>query len=240
MDANVPHRFSDEQAKAILARAIEIDAGAPMTTMDDLRAIAAEIGVSPASLQVAVQEQTTTMAVRRIVAARRAVTAVAGLGIPMGLAAGWLLSSGTGLAMLGLSGVWLVASGGLVVLEGPTATLRSFHLKNAALWAGITVGSLVSIALSDGEIALMSAWMTAAWCVRGWITSGILGSAAVVAVRRARGPESRDRDSDVATSKPADGSRWARVAKQLRDWITRPLQRSAEQVPITRRRVASA
>lgn len=50
MTDKLPDRFTDEHARAILARAIEIDARTPMTTTEDLRAIAAEIGVSPAAL----------------------------------------------------------------------------------------------------------------------------------------------------------------------------------------------
>ncbi len=57
MSNDTTGRFSDEQAKAILARAIEIDSRAPMTTSDELRAIATEIGVSQASLEAALREQ---------------------------------------------------------------------------------------------------------------------------------------------------------------------------------------
>src|SRR5687767_6704802 len=134
MDADIPQRFSDEQAKAIIARAIELDARAPMTTVNDLRAIAAEIGVSPASLQAALHEQGTTPQTARAVATRRAATVI-GMGVPIGLAAGWLLNSGHPLASLGVLGLGLAASSGLLVVQDASATLRSFHLKNAALWA---------------------------------------------------------------------------------------------------------
>lgn len=247
MDADTPQRFGDEQAKAILARAIEIDARTPMTTMDDLRAIAAEIGVSPASLQAALQEQTATLEARRVAATRPGAMAAAGVGVPLGLVAGWLLSSGMGsgigLATLGLSALGLAATGGLIALRGATATLRSFHVTNVALWAGIAAGSLASVMLSGGEVARVPAMMAVAWCVRSWVASAILGSAAVVAVRRSRRPEGPDRDPNVAeTSRPVADSRWVRVAKRALAWITRPLRQGAARMPLplTRRRVASA
>jgi hypothetical protein len=54
-------RFSDDEARAILARAIEIESRAPLTTIDDLRAVAADVGVSAASLEAALREQTTAL-----------------------------------------------------------------------------------------------------------------------------------------------------------------------------------
>jgi hypothetical protein len=40
MTMTTPEHFSDEQAKAIIARAIELDALEPTTTADELRALA--------------------------------------------------------------------------------------------------------------------------------------------------------------------------------------------------------
>ena len=44
-------RFHEEQVRAVLARAIELDAQAPLTTVDELRAIAVELGVSHSALE---------------------------------------------------------------------------------------------------------------------------------------------------------------------------------------------
>ena len=90
-DDSVRH-FNDEQARTVLARAIEIDARAPLTTIDDLRAIAAEIGVSQASLDAALREQTTALEQRRVTGGQRAATIIAASGVPLGLAAGSLLA----------------------------------------------------------------------------------------------------------------------------------------------------
>jgi hypothetical protein len=224
MSDDTAGRFSDEQAKAILARAIEIDSRAPMTTSDELRAIATEIGVSQASLEAALREQSPAVETRRMIASRRAATAVAAGGIPLGLAAGAALVSGIDMAILaaaGVTGVGFVASGALVVLQGSAGTLRSFHLRNLALWGGVAAGSLVSVVLlGDGGAPL--AVLIAAGSVRRWFVSSILGSAAVVAVRRARRPESPDTDQGVtADSEPTGAGRWPRAAKRLLDWITR-------------------
>jgi hypothetical protein len=207
-------QFSDEEAKAILARAIEIDSRAPMTSVDDLRAIATELGVSEASLEAAVREQTTALATRRTIAGQRPAILIAASGMPLGLAAGALLASGTALVGLGLMGLGLVASASLIALQAATATHRSFHLKNAALWSGIAAGSVMALAMATGEVTRMSVLITAGWCIRGWFTSSVLGSSALVAIRRSRPPEDRGHDQDSMGREPG-GRRWARVAKRL-------------------------
>ena len=230
MDADSPYHFSDEQARAILARAIEIDARAPMTTLDDLRAIASEIGVSPASLDAAIGERTSAEAGRTDAGARIA-TAFAGLGVPLGMGAGWLLASGTGPGMLGVSGIWLAASAGVVVSHGATVNLRSFHLRNSALWIGVLAGSLASAWLVGGDAARLPVVMAVGWCIRGWVTSSVLGSAAVVAVRRARRPRDRDGDSASAEASGRQArSRWARIADQLLAWMPRQGMAIAEKL----------
>jgi hypothetical protein len=246
MNGRLPTHFSDEQARAILARAIEIDSRAPTTTTDDLRAIAADIGVSPAALEAALREQTIAIDARGIVASRRAATTVAAAGVPLGLVAGWLLGSGADLATLaltgiGLKGVGLIASGGLVVLQGATGTLRSFHLRNSALWAGIAAGSLASIALLGGGLTTVPALMTAGWCLRSWITSGVLGSAAVLAIRRARRLDGPGPEREIVETAPLTRrGRWARVAKQVVEWITRPPRRDVEHVGLPSGQLNSA
>jgi hypothetical protein len=189
-----PDRLDDEQARIILARAIEIDARGPFTTLDQLRHIAAEIGVSPASLETALQEQRAALRAPHhgpdVPAARK----IAALGVPLGLLAGSLIASGSMLAVMSIMGVGLVASGLLAIYESPRASLRSFHLKNTVLWGGALVGSVASaMLLTDGadRTALLVA---GAWCVRTWIASGVLGSATILAVQRSR---RRDDDADA-------------------------------------------
>ena len=223
-------RFSDEQAREILARAIEIDSRAPMTTTDDLRAIAADIGVSQASLEAALREQATALEARRATTAQRGANAVAASGIPLGLVAGSLLTASTPEAALGLMGVGLAglaASGGIVALTGPRGTLRSFHLRNLALWGGAAAGSVVSLALTGGELAVTPAFLTAMWCVRRWIEASVVGSVAVVALRRARRPEGADPDPQAGQpAEPVAQGRWSALAKRIHGWMTRPLRRN--------------
>ena len=92
-------RLSENQGEAILARAIELNARNPTTAVDAPRAIASDIGVSPTSFEAALREHGGVGQSRRAIAGIRASTVVAGLGVPLGLAAGALLaatSSSTG------------------------------------------------------------------------------------------------------------------------------------------------
>jgi len=214
-------QFSDDQARAILARAIEIDARGPMTSMDDLRAIASEAGVSPAALEAALHEEASVTA-RRATIHRRSATVIAAAGVPIGFVAGSLLALGNGQSVISLVGpglVALLASAGLVALQGARGTLRSFHLKNVALWGGVAAGTLVSVALTDGELTRFTVLTTAGWCVRQWVTSSIIGSAAVVAVRRAGGANDPDAGAPPS-AEPVRVTRWAALAKRVRDWVT--------------------
>ena len=227
-------RFNDEQAKAIITRAIELDARAPTMSADELRDIASEIGVTRESLEAALHEHAVALQARQLVAGRRAATAVSSLGVPMGLAAGALIQPGSvsgALTALGMMGVALIASGALVVLQGNSATLRSFHLKNAALWGGVAAGSAVSGVLLGSGIGIPAAMLIAAsWSFRGWVATSILGSAAMIAIRRALrsdgpGPE----PAMVEDSVPRGRSLLARAAKRALGWLTRPFRREAEQ-----------
>ena len=196
MSAIEPDEFSDEQARVILARAIEIDARGPLTTLDQLRHIAAEIGVSPASLEAALQEQRAGLRAPHHGPALPAARKIAALGVPLGLLAGGLITSGSMLAVMSIMGVGLVASGLLAIYESARASLRSFHLRNTVLWGGALVGSVAS-AMLLGEGGDRTALLVAgAWCVRSWIASGVLGSATILAVQRSR---RRDDDVDAPT-----------------------------------------
>ena len=241
MSDEIEKRFSDDEARAILARAIEIESRAPLTTMDDLRAIAADVGVSPASLDAALREQTTALDQRRAAADERAATIAAASGVPLGLAAGALLTaaSASGAAALGLLGLGLgglAASGALVAFHGARGTLQSFHRKNLALWSGVAAGSLASAVLMDGEVSRMPVLIAAGWSLRGWVATSILGSAAMIAVRRARrpsGPDAGDGRPDVSDAS-GDG-RWTAIAKRVRGWIGQPLRRGIVRGAGTRR-----
>ena len=228
MSDGTEKRFSDDEARAILARAIEIESRAPMTTIDDLRAIAADVGVSPASLEAALREGTTAVESRRATADERAATIAAASGVPLGLAAGALFTAGTGGAAVGLLALGLgglAASGALVAFHGASGRLASFHRKNLALWGGVAAGSLASTVLMDGEVTRLPMLIAAGWSLRGWVATSILGSAAMIAVRRARRPADHDSDGGRTSISEASGEgRWTALVKRMRGWIERPLQ----------------
>lgn len=189
-----PDHLNDEQARSVLARAIEIDARGPFTTLDQLRHIAAEIGVSPAALETALQEQGSGRRAPHPVAASPAARKIAAMGVPLGLVAGSLIASGPMLAVVSIMGVGLVVSGLLAIYESARASLRSFHLKNTLLWGGALVGSVASAMLLSSGSERTSLLVAAAWCVRTWIASGVLGSATILAVQRSR---RQDDDADA-------------------------------------------
>ena len=232
MSDDTDKRFSEDEARAILARAIEIESRAPLTTIDDLRAIAADVGVSAASLEAALREQTTAIDQRRATADERAATIAAASGVPLGLAAGALFTaaSASGTAALGLLGLGLgglAASGALVAFHGARGTLPSFHRKNLVLWSGVAAGSLASAVLMDGEVSRMPVLIAAGWSVRGWVATSVLGSAAMIAVRRARRPSGPDSDAGRTDFSYASGEgRWTALTKRVRGWIGQPMTRS--------------
>jgi D-alanyl-D-alanine carboxypeptidase len=234
--------FSDEQAKAILARAIEIDARAPTTSPEELRALATEIGISPASLDAAIREHSTAVATRRDRAGQITATKLAAMGVPLGIATGALLVSASGPTAVGTVGLGLVsllASAGLIALQGSSRTLRSFHAKNLALWSGIAAGSLAVVVLAEGDVARLSAVMAISWSIRSWIASSVLGSAAVIAVRRARNPEGSDPGATPPENSANVGGRLARMAKRVIAWITRPPQGAPMRIAFSRGRAVT-
>ena len=237
-------RFSDDEARAILARAIEIESRGPMTTMDELRAIAAEVGVSPESFEAAVRERWTALETRRATADRRAGTVAAASGVPLGLAAGALLAAGTGAATLGLLALGLgglAASGAIVAFHGAIGTLPSFHRKNLALWGGVAAGSMTSVVLMDGEVTRIPMLIAAGWSLRGWVASSVLGSAAMIGVRRARRPSDPDDDARrTEIAETSGGGRWATLARRVRGWIGEPLQHGVARTARATARLRSA
>ena len=206
MNELTPSTFTDDEMRTILARAIELDRH-HVLTLDQLRAIAAEIGVSETALTRAIQEEAThrpraDWASRGAVVARRLVT----LGVPTGAIAGALMASGPAIAVVGVMGIVLVVSGALALYESESGTLRSFHLKNLALWGGALAGSIASATLLSGAGDRAPLLLAGAWCVRGAITSGILGSATMLAAHRARRAAHVDSNPSSTAPTAAGGS----------------------------------
>ncbi|MEX1182195.1 MAG: hypothetical protein WEF86_03100 [Gemmatimonadota bacterium] len=188
MSGSEDTRFDEDQVRAVLSRAIALDARGAMTTVDDLRAIAGELGVSQASLDAALRERGEQPSRHRSFG--QSATAVAVLGLPLGAAAGIALSTlpimQAALALNVAGAAGLVASGAILVLLRSRATLRSFGIRNLALWGGYAAGGLAAIALFGGQTAFELPWLLPlGGAARGFATAMVLGTAGVLAIRRA-------------------------------------------------------
>ncbi|MEX2284195.1 MAG: hypothetical protein WEE89_17035 [Gemmatimonadota bacterium] len=239
MNNRTPDRFSDEQAKAILARAIDLDHRAPTMSADELRAIAADVGISPASLEAAMREEKTALVVRRVVTSRRATRLILGASLPLGAVVGAglgnltpALGPGWFIAMAAM-GAGLVASAALVVLHDSGSKLRSFLFRNSVLWGGIGTAGIATLALFESG-ARMPAAVIISWTIRSLITSTVLGSAGVLAVRRARRIEDAQPGDSSGNPEAASASLLTRAARRVFGWLKRPLWRA----PIRRLRLA--
>lgn len=181
--------FSEEQVRAIIARAIDIDDQKPLTRTQ-LRAIASDIGVSPTALALAMREEVTRAPHAPVAESRatamRVARRLAALGVPMGVVAGGLIAGGPMSAVVGVMGASLILSGALAMYESVAGTLRSFHIKNLILWGGALVGGIAAAMLVGGGTERGPLLVAGAWAVRTWLASGILGSATMLAVHRAR------------------------------------------------------
>ncbi len=111
---------------------------------------------------------------------------IAALGIPVGLAAGGLVTSGSGMGLMGLEAVALVVSGALAVTESAAGSLGSFHRKNGVLWGSALVATVASAALLGSGAERTPLLIAAGWCVRSFVVSAVLGSATMLAAQRAR------------------------------------------------------
>jgi hypothetical protein len=205
--------FTDDEMRIVLARAIELD-GHHVLNLDQLRTIATEIGVSEAALARAIREDAmirsrTDAEGRGSIFARRLVA----LGVPTGAIAGAFMSSGPPIAVVGVMVVGLAVSGALALYESESGTLRSFQLKNVALWGGALAGSIASATLLSGSGDRAPLLLAGAWCVRGAITSAILGSATMLAAHRAR--RGANVQSDPPSSAPTTATGRTPVSRLL-------------------------
>jgi hypothetical protein len=226
MDEQPKDSLSEEQLRVVIARAIELDAQRITTSTDELRVIATEIGISPESVDAALREYARNVEPTVRKGSTRAASAVVAAGVPLGIAAGMLLGTASPfapLAALGLVAIGLVASGALVVVQGTNATLRSFQLRNFLLWGAMTIGGAVTVGLfGSGPIAIPG--IIVGWGLRSWIASSILGSAAVIAVRRAVTPPPTGDDS-TAPATSSVRTRLHHATKRITDWLARLVRR---------------
>jgi hypothetical protein len=214
-------QFDDRQAREILARAVDLDLRT-RTSADELRAIAREAGISKTAIDRAIEELSTELELRRTGRGRRITTAIAAMGVPAGVASAALLATSgplQAMAALGIVVAGLVGSGALVVLPGSTGTLRSFHLKNLALWGGVAAGGAATIIVSAGAASPVLGLVLAGWCLRSWVASSIMGSAAMIAIRRARRGDVETSNDDDARSATGHTKGLMRLVRRAFDWL---------------------
>jgi hypothetical protein len=153
------------------------------------------------------------------------------MGVPLGIAAGALLGVASpliGMGALGLMAVGLGASGALLVSLGRQPTQRSFQVRNLLLWAGITAGGAVTVGLfGAGPLALPG--IIVGWCLRSWVASSILGSAAVIAVRRAARDDTDGGARTPDIERPAR-NRLVHAVKRFAGWLSRKLRNDANRL----------
>ena len=221
-----PQDLPEHVAKSILARATELDAKSPMMSVDELRAIAAELNVSPVSLEMALREH--QQPVPNSTRARsRASLFVAALGLPIGVAAGSVLSTATPVTaaplLMLVAGAGLLSSGALIVLQSKNPSLRSYISHNAALWGGVIAGGLSAIAvLGSGSLIELPWLMTISFGVKKWISSTVLGSAAVIAMRRGNVGKADNVHVQSLTGGPVEPGRSPSLLKRLLGWLSLP------------------
>lgn len=231
MSSKPPDRFNEDDVRAVIARAIELDARGGMSTTEDLRAIASEIGISRAAMDAALAEHAQRSRAEVSRSAGPTALTTAAIGVPLGVAAGALLGVASpliGLGALGLMAVGLGASGALVVSLGRQPTVRSFQFRNFLLWAGVTAGGFVSASLF-GAGSLPLPGILVGWCMRSWVASSILGSAAVIAVRRAAGGDTDGGARTLDTEKPAR-NRLVHALQRVAAWVSRHFRGNANRI----------
>ncbi|CAN5795872.1 hypothetical protein BH23GEM9_BH23GEM9_15940 [soil metagenome] len=221
-------RFTDDEVKRALKRAIELDAAGSLTTRQDLYAVAAELGIPKETIDaalaessVAVRESDLSDTARR----ERLATTLAALGLPLGVAAGSILVTMpffTATGIFGLvAGAGFLVSGGILIVQGAKVSLRSFTVRNTALWAGFVVGNLAAIAVLGAESVPELSWlMVMSQGVRRLLASTIIGAGAVIAIRNAlRAPDTDDNGAAPVANWGQEERSWTRPVAILRRWF---------------------
>lgn len=150
--------YDDSEVKAILKRAVEIDATPQQTSREELLRIAAEVGVSREAVQQAIAEHSrstpaTPVRAREPLRALRVLNLAAGGGILAGLISntGFLSQMPLGLAPF----VSLLFTGGLMMISGGLAfssrrrSMLGFVRRNSGLWLGAFFGWSITYALLE-------------------------------------------------------------------------------------------
>ena len=176
--------ISQDRARRILAKAIEFDSD-ELTTIRELEIIAREVGISGEAFQAALTHDRETALPARPGRAKAWLTrTVVGAGMPLGFAAGWVLTHvpvfDASIPLFGIMTTGLAASAALIALEKTNPTASRFVLRNTLLWAGVAAGSLLAIATAGSSSVIELPWLyTLPASLRNWFISAVLGAVAV-------------------------------------------------------------
>jgi hypothetical protein len=209
----------EHAARTVLARATVLDAQSPAIAVDELRAIAAELNVSEAALNTALNEY---YAAHLGPVARRSSLAVAATGLPIGLIGASLLSTATPFTAASIwfliTAAGLLSSTGLIVLQSKRPSLNSYVFHNSILWGGVAAGLAMGVTLF-GDVTAGALFWAVSYGLKHWLPSTILGGAGVTLVKRRDSGEMNS--SDVLHFAPDSRARGATQtrARRLLDWI---------------------
>ena len=219
---NDRHMIPEHAARSILARATELDARSPTISVDELRAIAAELNVSDTALDTALKEHQAVTPLPESTR-RRGSLAVAGLGLPIGLIGGSLLSTATFFTApsiwFALTAAGLLSSMGLIVLQSKRPSLNSYVLHNSLLWGGIVLGTISTLAVLGTSVGGGLLWIAVPYGLKHWLTSTILGSAGVTAALHAKGAKGGGGDVPLLASGPSEPGRAPTRVRWFLDWL---------------------
>lgn len=169
-----PTRVSASQIALILERAAEIDAGGDTLTVEELRRIADEAGITPAATETAIQE---IMAGSEVPRFAEAPVVEERTGLPVrkqgGPSPGWIVAGGAvGMAMgfiFALPNVFAVPAFGATILYLVVRAVQSmkkrsqlgFQLQNFAVWFGMAMGGAATGAFVDitNFFAMLICWI---------------------------------------------------------------------------------
>ncbi len=198
---------TEERARRILAKAIEVDSR-EFTTIQDLEVIARDLGISAEAFHAALKDEG-GVDVTPHEAGRGGWMhkAVLGAGIPLGFAVGRVLTTSGyvngALAISALMIAGLAGSAALIALERTHPTPHRFVFRNTVLWAGVAAGSMVAIAMAGTQSVVEIPWMyTLPASLRSWFVSALLGAVAVAAMRSNAIGRDSSAEGDSTLSEP--------------------------------------
>jgi hypothetical protein len=114
----------------------------------------------------------------------------------------------------------LLASGALVILQSRRPSVLSFIGHNAALWGGIVAGGLASLAILGSGTATDIPWLVLIMSgVRNWVSSTVLGSAAMIAIHRATVGKGGKAERPLIASAEGERPRPRSIRQRVLGWL---------------------